>query len=129
MLMHCEMTYIGNGTCKCVRCPNKAKTDRPERVRAQCLAGDSDDSDQTVFKLGWNYATALARWVAAGQPRRTESEIKSILAICQACPLYRPNKKDTGKGHCKACGCGLNDKNEVTNKIMMATEVCPKGKW
>ncbi|MCS7226534.1 MAG: hypothetical protein NZ821_06025, partial [Gloeomargarita sp. SKYB31] len=70
-----------------------------------------------------NYSQALLRWFAAGRPTRPPEEIQRILAICQACEFYRD-------GHCTVCGCRVTgDEQAWKNKIAMATETCPKGKW
>lgn len=71
---------------------------------------------------GWNFAAALAKWTLAGMPRRTQAEIDERLAICQACP----NLQD---GHCARCGCACIEQNHLVNKLSLATETCPDGKW
>jgi hypothetical protein len=71
---------------------------------------------------GWNFANALARWTRAGMPRRTKAEITARLAICQACP-YLVNR------HCTKCGCACVEQNRLMNKLALATESCPEGKW
>ena len=70
-----------------------------------------------------NYAKAIARWTTAGQPKRTDEEVASILMICKACSYF------TGKS-CMVCGCRINvSKRAAFNKARMSTENCPKGKW
>lgn len=70
-----------------------------------------------------NYAKAIARWTAAGQPKRTDEEVASILMICRACSYFN------GKS-CKVCGCRVSASQAgLTNKARMATELCPKKKW
>jgi ribosomal protein L37E len=71
-------------------------------------------------------ASELARWTAAGSPRRSEERVRELFAICRECPLYQG---DEHTGICRACGCGLSPARYVTNKIMMATTRCPVGKW
>jgi hypothetical protein len=71
---------------------------------------------------GVNFASAMARWVAAGRPMRTQSEIDERLAICQACPELVDN-------HCAKCGCACVETNQLMNKLALATEKCPLGKW
>ena len=71
-----------------------------------------------------HYATALARWTAAGFPTRTQAEVDACLAVCQTCEHY------TDSGRCRTCGCGVNkSKIAVLNKAKMATEQCSEGKW
>jgi hypothetical protein len=72
-----------------------------------------------------HYAAALARWTAAGFPTRDAAEVARIEAEhCRPCtPHYRD-------GRCKKCGCRVNTSGlAVVNKIAMATEHCPLGKW
>lgn len=67
------------------------------------------------------YALALAKWKAAGSPVRDEAEVSRLMAICEVCPKFV--KSCGGKPKCKECGCWLKQ------KIPMATEECPMGKW
>ena len=72
-----------------------------------------------------HYARALARWTAAGMPMREQVEVERIEAICRsnACGQYVD-------GRCEKCGCCVNKSWVVVrNKIKMATESCPVGRW
>ena len=71
---------------------------------------------------GMNFASAIYRWTVAGMPRRSQAEIDERLAICQACPELVDN-------HCRKCGCACVEANQLINKLALATEVCPLGKW
>jgi hypothetical protein len=71
---------------------------------------------------GWNFATAMARWAGAGMPRRSQLEIEERLAVCQSCEFLRNQ-------HCVKCGCACVEKNRLMNKLALATEKCPLGKW
>jgi len=72
-----------------------------------------------------HYAAALVRWAAAGFPVRSQAEVEQILhdhcnASCEA----------FADGRCSECGCRVNaSRLAVANKIKMATEKCPKGRW
>ena len=70
------------------------------------------------------YAEALARWITAGRPVRSDAEVVDIHRfLCRPCPFYHRDK-------CRECGCRVRlDGPAVLNKIKMATEHCPKGKW
>ena len=70
---------------------------------------------------GINFAWAMARWAGAGFGLRSQSEIDARLAICQACPQL---KDDT----CQVCGCNCSDAG-VLNKLALAGQKCPLGKW
>lgn len=71
---------------------------------------------------GWNFAAAMSRWALAGMPRRTLDEISARLAICQACE-YLQNQR------CTKCGCPCVERNQLVNKLALATEKCPDGRW
>lgn len=72
------------------------------------------------------YWTAVKRWVAAGRPKRTKEEVKSLHAtFCAKCDWYDP-----GSQRCKGCGCRVAPKGiAILNKIEMATEHCPQKFW
>lgn len=81
---------------------------------------------QSIFNLAYRYTRALSRWIKAGRPVRNEEEIKRIFethcAPCEAC--------DKQTSTCRHCGCRVNlMKAAPLNKIAMATEECPLGKW
>ena len=80
---------------------------------------------QGYFDLSVQYGRALYRWIKAGRPVRDEKEIVAIYEICKQCHAL-----DTETSSCKYCGCRLNtNPNPIVNKIAMATEQCPIGKW
>ena len=67
---------------------------------------------------------AVARWMEAGSPIRSDEEVKRIYDLCQMCKFYSKH------GSCKLCGCKLSrSKIAFLNKIRMATEDCPKNYW
>lgn len=67
--------------------------------------------------------SAHAKWIAAGCPVRSDDEIAARFAICSACEQFRRPSL------CAHCGCQLRPSGVVANKIALATEVCPLGKW
>jgi len=70
-----------------------------------------------------NYSKALYKWVTGGMDSRPKEEVERIFDICKSCEFFKD-------GRCLVCGCRLANKGvAVTNKIKMATEHCPKGKW
>ena len=77
-------------------------------------------------KRVYRWGVAVWEWAKAGFPRRTDEEVDRFLAICrEPCDRY-----DEEKGRCKTCGCNVNRKRvALVNKIRMATEHCPAGKW
>lgn len=72
------------------------------------------------------YWRAVKRWIAAGRPRRTKEEVKSLhVTFCAKCDWYDP-----GSQRCKGCGCRVAPKGiAILNKIEMATEHCPQKFW
>lgn len=71
------------------------------------------------------YTSAVARWIAAGKPKRTQEEIDHLFTICQACEHF--SQKVSA---CRLCGCRINRNHRALgNKLAMATESCPIKKW
>jgi len=81
---------------------------------------------QSIFNLVYRYTRALSRWIKAGRPVRCEEEIKQIFeSFCEPCEAYEGESS-----FCLHCGCRVNLANAaMLNKIAMATEECPMGKW
>jgi len=81
---------------------------------------------QGIVNMVYRYTGALARWIKAGRPVRDEAEIERIFeTCCKPCEAY-----DAENSLCRYCGCRLNlMKVAPMNKIAMATEQCPLGKW
>src|SRR5260370_29940520 len=77
--------------------------------------------------LASNFLAAIASWVAAGFPLRTEAEASRILTVCKgsadglqpACPEWLG---DAIVPRCRKCGC-------TALKPWLATEKCPLQKW
>lgn len=93
-------------------------------LAAPTIATDERDSDAEPWLLirGWNFTQALARWALAGLPRRSQAEIDARLAICQSCEFLKNDR-------CVKCGCACVERNRLINKLALATEKCPLGKW
>lgn len=71
---------------------------------------------------GLNFAAAITRWISSGLKLRSRQEIDERLAICQACPQFVDD-------HCRVCGCPCVESNQLRNKLALASETCPLGKW
>ncbi|MDO4574987.1 MAG: hypothetical protein Q4D98_07210 [Planctomycetia bacterium] len=73
-----------------------------------------------------HYTRALARWIKAGRPVRSEAEILHLLNdFCLPCESYDPQSST-----CLHCGCHVSTSTSATvNKLAMGTERCPVGKW
>ena len=71
---------------------------------------------------GWNFANAMARHAASGFTRCSNTTIEERLAVCQVCPHLVDH-------HCQLCGCACIADNQLMNKLALASETCPLGKW
>ena len=86
--------------------------------------------DQAAERLGItladakHYGVALARWTKAGYPMRPQAEVVRIhTELCEPCPEYLD-------GRCQKCRCQVNQSRiPLVNKIKMASEHCPLGRW
>lgn len=114
--MDCQFTQAAANTWKCQACGWVYQGEQSPRKNCGKAPG-------FVAKAS-RYAVAVARWIAAGRPTRSDSEAQAILeGICQPCEHY------TDKGACRLCGCCLTGKSGLTSKILMATQSCSAGKW
>ncbi len=98
---------------------------RKSRDDCESASIELNTNDQSLpppFIRGLNFASAMVRWTSSGMPRRTQAEIDERLTICQACPHFVDN-------HCRVCGCPCVETNQLINKLALATEACPLGKW
>jgi len=78
----------------------------------------------------WLYKEALIRWHKAGRPVRSQEQVQKIHSEFCANPDTPCDYYDPKKRRCKDCGCRVTTGAiAVVNKIKMATESCPKGKW
>lgn len=87
-----------------------------------CKGDAAAVSPPSLISRGISYAAALARWVAAGRPKRGRRERRRIFEeICKPCENYLPEPTGCG-GRCRLCGCALNINKQ---KLLWATEECP----
>ncbi len=143
---YCPFTRDAKGHLKCPDCHwiYKGKATAPRR---NCPK--SPDITEAAQRLGitiddinhWSHA--LAKWKRAGYPVRTQAEVERIeRECCRPCDQYVPDtgawvgtlvKWITGTatyGRCKVCRCGVSTSRvAVANKLAMATEGCPEGKF
>lgn len=125
---HCNMLPIGeprNGRVRkrCTYCGLTLPLIAVDKVViSRCPVGPSVDESPPP-RLLRNYSRAIAKWVKAGRPRRSDGEVAAILEICHRCSLFE-------NGGCKKCGCRVNTrKSALANKLRMATESCPIDRW
>lgn len=92
------------------------------------LRGELPDSEEvkdgiTGRVLRWG--RAVARWIRHGRPVRSNEQVEALYAICESCNVF-----DRKKSICTICDCNVNLSTHATlNKLLMATESCPLGKW
>jgi len=101
--------------------------DALKATHAQCVADNPTvqelhDTLPPLLIRGLNFAGAMARHAASGFRRCSKKQISERLAICQACPHLVDN-------HCQLCGCACIETNQLMNKLALASEACPLGKW
>lgn len=74
------------------------------------------------FSKVFRFGRAVTKHVAHGMPKTTEEVYASRRALCDAC-----NRRDPATDACTLCKCPLSRK--LFNKLRMAKESCPLGKW
>lgn len=84
--------------------------------------------EQSTLQATMAFATATAKWLAAGRPKRTQTEMETTFEVCKTCEHFTPGTVPE-TAQCALCGCNLAKLPSVFNKIEMATEHCPVGKW
>lgn len=115
--MNCEFHLI-DGFWVCSHCGRKVK-DHGAKPAANCLPPPS------MAVKAVRYAHALARHISTGLKNRTDEEVAERLAICQTCDRFNAKAES-----CSVCGCRCHaGRNALTNKLRMASERCPLGKW
>lgn len=109
----CSITNLGVTPEICKRC---TETTVVEERKNQAKLGS---------KI-YNYFGAIRRWVASGRPTRTKEEVAKLFEEhCKVCDRYDPEKHA-----CKNCGCAVAKEGDpLDNKLAMATEHCPLGRF
>lgn len=92
-----------------------------QRRAAAIDAAQPNAAPGTAALLG-RYTFAVFRWLRAGCPTRDDATVERLLAVCQSCEFH-------ADGHCRVCGCRVSRGAAVANKLRMATESCPLGRW
>ena len=107
---------------KCRRC-GTVRISKTTKYRRLCP--ESKETPPPIQRLR-SYAKATARWIAAGRPKRSDSEVTRIYdEVCTPCSDF-----DKERESCRICGCRVSkSRRALLNKLRMATESCPAGKW
>lgn len=122
--MNCDLEPIAATDYRCRVCGREYRgiTKLPLRVHCRSAAWKEMPS---LTKRTVRYTKAVACWIAAGKPTRTQEQIDALLQVCHKCQFYNAKHKA-----CSKCGCNVNSQAEgLSNKLAMATEQCPKGYW
>lgn len=101
-------------------CPNA-----PDLIPiAERLAEET--GDRTILNKVAHCGVALLHWSFGGFQTRSKEEVQRIYTEhCRPCEYF-----DAVADACKICGCNVRAEGmAIRNKIAMATEKCPKGKW
>ena len=99
---------------ECKRCP----------IRLLPESSDEVPTLPSFPKRVLNYTEAVAEWITKGRPERSNEDVEHIYSTyCVPCSWLK-------RGTCQGCGCRVARNGvAVTNKIKMATQHCPQGKW
>lgn len=83
---------------------------------------DSPSLLQQAKSFATSMGKAAANVIKTGKALVPQEITEERLAICKACPFYTGAK-------CKKCGCSCNGGASIANKLALAHEQCPIGKW
>lgn len=106
----------------CVLCGRLGKGPRYRRMCS--VAPPEDASTPGLLSRLTGYGTAVARWLRAGRPVRSDERVAELLTVhCEPCEHFAGES-------CRKCGCAVGrSKSGWANKLRMATESCPIGLW
>lgn len=71
-----------------------------------------------------NFFRALFWHVCSGSPKSSKKLIMERYMICCSCDFF-----DEKKSQCLQCGCNINTKKILLNKLAWADQKCPLNKW
>lgn len=117
------------------------RAERQEKRRLRILKELGDGSGPAIVRKARKYSSAVAKWIKAGRPVRSEEEATAIYeGICCPCDDF-----DESQQTCSLCRCvlkpggallmiltpilGEKAANGLLAKTYMETEHCDKGKW
>lgn len=135
-LYECEWIELADGRFRCRHCGMFRRL----RTRRSCPAriSYSPAEYKSLVERYRTFREALKRWDEAGRPVRSADEVELIFRqYCQSCEEYQGSQ-------CRVCGCRVRSGQDVisqavgaiderwravANKLAMATEHCPLGRW
>jgi len=131
--MKCQWQRINERTWFCTICGrvigvpfgDDGKPLKPNWDAMPDCPGRKDGQPNVVRRIS-NYARAVQRWIKAGRPVRDDARVAEIYDTkCRPCRHFDQNRET-----CTICGCFVRrSASALRNKIKMATEHCPEGKW
>lgn len=107
----CNVTGLGVTTEQCNNCVGEA---------------EAEATSVGFTAKAFAYVDAVKVWIQKGRPRRTDEQVAAIFdEHCSKCERFDAETKS-----CKSCGCAVAPTGHpLGNKISMATEKCPLGRW
>lgn len=119
--MNCQFQKADAAHCECIVCGRRVRGEDPDRIYCACPGRRGP----SVIEKAANYAKAVTQHVLTGSQTRTDEEVSELMQLCESCEHY-----DQQIGRCGVCGCRCNkSKSAWLNKLRMASQHCPKGKW
>ena len=105
------------------QCPYGEGESAPLLSIRNMAANPARPAEPTALELASNFASAVARWAAAGFQVASREAYDGRTAACAACEFWDGSAR-LGLGKCahKKCGC-------TRFKRWLASERCPLGKW
>lgn len=77
-----------------------------------------------ILKRLYRFVKSLVFHIGRGSPKSSQSLINKRYAICKDCDYY--SIKDS---QCLQCGCNINTKQILLNKLAWEDQKCPLNKW
>jgi len=119
--MNCNFQQRDEKYAVCTACGRKIRAHLVGHVAVKCRG----TSKPSLLNQAANYAKAVTQHVLTGSQTRTDEEVSELMQLCESCEHY-----DQQIGRCGVCGCRCNkSKSAWLNKLRMASQHCPKGKW
>ncbi len=99
-------------------------------IDAESAAKAAAELSPSWLKMATHFAGAMFKWAASGFSVVSWDTFKERMTQCRGdeeagvprCQYYHPSQGGWSLVHCGACGC-------ARQKLFLATERCPKGKW
>lgn len=125
-MKECEFEYNEQmGVYRCTVCGREIKAPKDTIVSAYCKIQTPNEKLPTLTQKALHYVAAVVQHYATGANTRPNEEVEALLTICQQCENYNSVLEI-----CRVCGCRCtNGSNAFFNKLRMASQHCPRGKW